>query len=255
MTHQKFSCLPLDLRQIRRHQVQQHLAWAAAVALLLASCSTGPEDSAAVSEVTDQNANEQINAVFYKDTEQCEADIRQQQKEYQVLVNAHQQGELTQPPNPPIMKVEDCEAQMLAAQQEHDRNAPVYATQAECEAEGVQCEATPVQSSVSGYRPTYGGTYLYPYGGGSDFIYINTGGSRHRVYQPRTVYQSKTSGQVVTPYGRSVTQTQTGQVTVPRHTSVTAPQRPAGTAAKGTITGRGTQGFGSTYKSTGRGGK
>jgi hypothetical protein len=62
-------------------------------------------------------------------------------------------------------------------------------------------------------------------------------------------------GRVVTPYGREVSQVTTGRVSVPRHTSFAAPSRPTGTSGSGTIRGRSSQGFGSSFKSTGSGGK
>jgi hypothetical protein len=69
------------------------------------------------------------------------------------------------------------------------------------------------------------------------------------------VYQSINAGRVVTAYGREISQTTTGRVQAPRHTTVLAPARPSGTTARGTIKGRSSQGFGSSFKSTGRGGK
>ncbi len=237
MAHKNTEPPYLQIRPIHRKSLQYSLALAAMVALLLTGCS-----------------NDKIPAVFYENTEQCEADIKKQQEEYQVLFKAHQQGKLSQKPTSPIMKVEDCEPQMRAAMQEHNRNAPVYSTLEDCKSEGLQCEATPLGSQTSGYRPIYGGTYLYPYER-SSFIYINYGGTNRRVYQPRTVYRSSTPGEVITPKGRTVTQSKSGQVMVPQHTSQPAPARPKGTAARGTIKGRSSKGFGSTYKSTGRRGK
>ncbi len=204
--------------------------------------------------ITDENANESIDAVFYQDAAQCEADIKQQQDEYAVLQRKYQNGELTDEPSPPPLQVADCAAQILAAQKEHDKTAPVYASAADCQAEGVLCESTPAGTSNIGYRPIYGGTYLYPYSE-SNWIYIYHGGSQHRVYETRPVYQSTNAGRVVTAYGREISQVTTGRVKVPRHTTVSAPLRPSGTTARGTIKGRSSQGFGSSFKSTGRGGK
>ena len=258
MTYKKTDPQYLQIRQIHRKRLQRSLVLAAVLAVLVTGCgrnSNLPSSSSnPTSRLTNQNANDKIPAVFYKNAEQCKADIKKQQEEYGVLVQAHQQGKLSKKPTPPIMKVEDCEAQMQAAMREHNRNAPVYSKLEDCQSEGLQCEATPAGSRTSGYRPTYGGTYFYPQRS-SEFIYINYGGTNRRVYRPHTVYQSSTPGKVVTPYGRTVTQTKSGQVTAPRHTSLVAPQRPTGTAGRGTIKGRSSRGFGSTYKSTGRGGK
>ncbi|WP_026072792.1 DUF1190 domain-containing protein [Nodosilinea nodulosa] len=257
MAPKKTAPQSLYLRPIRRQQLQTSLVMAAMLATLLAGCggeATQPSSSTPTSSQTDQNADDQIEGVFYETTEQCEADMAKQQQEYDVLLKAHEQGQLAQPPTAPVMKVEDCEPQMLAAMQEHDRTAPVYSSLEDCQSEGVECEPTPANAQTSGYRPAYGGTFLYPYGLPS-FVYLNLGGATRSVYQPYTVYKSSNPGEVVTPYGQTVTKAQPGPVTTPRSTSQIAPPRPTGTAARGTITGRSSQGFGSTYKGTGSGGK
>ncbi|WP_404783415.1 DUF1190 domain-containing protein [Altericista sp. CCNU0014] len=247
MTHHKHDLTILELRLIQRKRVQQSLAIAAIAALILASCSSQPE--------IDRTADEPIDAVFYETAQQCEADLKRQNQTYQTQLAAAQRGELKQKPVPPVMKPEDCAPQMLAGRQEHERTAPVYASLQDCQAEGVQCEpAASSGGSGSGYRPAYGGSYFYPYSTPS-YSYINHGGSYRRVYEPRPVYASQTPGQVVTPFGRTVAKTTTGRVTVPKHTTFQAPQRPAGTSARGTISGRSKQGFGSSFRSTGRGGK
>jgi uncharacterized protein YgiB involved in biofilm formation len=242
---------PEDLqpRPIRRKIVYASLSIAAIIAIpmVVSNCNN---------EIAEKEANEPINALFYRDTAECEADISRQQAEYPILEKKFQAGELTKWPEPPPLKVTDCAPQMLAAQQEHAKTAPIYGLIADCQAEGVQCEATPAGEQTAGYRPVYGGTYIEPV---HDFYaeprYIYTSGYQYRVYENRTVYQSITPGRIVTPYGREISQTTTGRVTVPRHTTFTAPARPAGTAGRGTIRGRSSQGFGSSFKSTGRGGK
>lgn len=244
-----------QMRAIARSQVQQSLALAAAVAMLVSACGQNNK-TADPNAVTDQNANEEIPAVFYKTTEECEADVKKQDEEYAVLKTAFEGGTLATEPTEPPIKQEDCEPQMLAAQVEHQKHAPTYASLADCQAEGLNCEPAPQTTGY--YRPVFGGSYFYPYGGyygGNNFIYYSYLGSQRRLYQPRTVYQSSTAGQVVTPNGQVVTNRGSGVVNAPRHTTAPAPTRPTGTAARGTIKGRGTQGFGSTYKSTGRGGK
>jgi uncharacterized protein YgiB involved in biofilm formation len=239
----------LHLRQIRRKIVYASLSIAAIIVIpmVVSNCNNA---------VSEQSANEPINTLFYRDTAQCEADISKQQAEYPVLLKKFQDGQITESPEPPPMKVSDCAVQMLAAQQEYDKTAPIYASIADCQAEGVQCEATPANQQTAGYRPVYGGTYIEPV---HDFDaeprYIYTSGYQYRLYENRTVYRSITPGRIVTPYGREISQTTTGRVTVPRHTTFAAPARPTGTAGSGTIRGRSSQGFGSSFKSTGRGGK
>ena len=243
------------IQLIRRKQVQQGLVVATALALLISSCSFNDNQSSSSPSTNKQNnGQDEVKAVFYENTTQCEADTKKQQEEYQVLLKAYQNKELANAPTAPKLKPEDCEAQMLAAKKEHDKNAPVYNSLSDCQAEGLQCEPTPKGYYTSGYRPVFGGSYFYPYGG-ARFIYLNLGGKTRRVYEPRTVYRSNTPGQVVTPYGRTVTKTKFGRTQVPRHTTIPAPKRPSGKAARGTIKGRSSSGFGSTYKGTGRGGK
>jgi uncharacterized protein YgiB involved in biofilm formation len=235
----------LQSRPIRRKQVYLGLALAAAFAGVVAY---------GIASNDEEQANEPIDAVFYQNTAQCEADIKTQQNEYAALQKQYQAGQLAQLPTPPPMQVQDCAPQMLAAQQEYQKTAPVYASIADCQAEGVQCEATAASEPLGGYRPVYGGTYLDPYDSPS-YTYIHYSGSQYRVYETHTVYQSRTPGSVVTPFGREISQTATGRVTVPLHTTFAAPARPTGTSAKGTIRGRSSQGFGSSFKSTGHGGK
>lgn len=235
----------LQIRKIRRKQVYLSLAIAAGLGFLVYRC---------VDSENEEIANEPIDAVFYQNTAQCEADIQIEQDNYAILQKQYQNGQLAQPPTPPPMQVKDCAPQILAAQQAHYQTAPVYASMADCQAEGVRCEATRPGEQPAGYRPVYGGTYIEPYYSPS-YVYIFYGGSQHRVYETRTVYQSTTPGNIVTPYGREISQSNTGRVTVPRHTTFAAPSRPTGTSATGTIRGRSSQGFGSSFKSTGSGGK
>lgn len=253
MASQKPEPQNLQTRQINRKKVLGGLAIAGVLAILITRCGVNSEIDINKG-INDENANESIKAIFYQNTAQCEADIKKQQDEYAVEQEKYRNGTLEDEPTPPPMPVEDCAAQMLAAQQEHDKTAPVYTSAADCQAEGVQCEVTPAGAPTAGYRPVYGGTYFYP-NYESNWIYINHGGYQHRVYETRPVYQSINSGRVVTAYGREISQTTTGRVQVPRHTTVAAPSRPNGTTARGTIKGRSSQGFGSSFKSTGSGGK
>ncbi len=235
----------LQVHAIRRKQVYLGLAIATGLAFLVSRCNDNERD---------QIANESIDAVFYQNAAQCEADMNKQQAAYGPLQQKYQSGQLAEPPNRPAMEAQDCAPQMLAAQQEHDQTAPVYGSIEDCQSEGVQCEATPANAPTSGYRPVYGGTYLDPYDSPS-YTNIMYGGHQYIVYEPRPVYRSLTANRVVTPHGREIIQVSTGRVSVPRHSTFAAPTRPTGTAAKGTIRGRSTSGFGSSFKSSGSGGK
>lgn len=208
--------------------------------------------------MTEEEVNEPIDVMFYQTTAQCEADTKQQQDRYAASLKKYEAekdraGQIMEPPTAPQIQPKDCAAQMQAAQEAHNKTAPVYASIADCQAEGVKCEATPAGAPTAGYQPSYGGAYIDPYS--SNYTVINTGSTHHRVYETYPVYQSTTSGRIVTPYGREIAQTATGRVKAPRHTSFTAPTRPAGVSGAGTIRGRSSQGFGSSFKSTGSGGK
>ena len=252
----------LQLQSIQRKRVQQRLALAATVALLAAGCyQNGPRSTSSgtgqnPNAVTNQNANEKVPGVFYKTVEECEADVQKQAEEYAVLEAAFENKELaTKPTEPPLAKA-DCAPQMEAAKQAHQQHAPTYASLSDCKAEGLECEPATNAQNTGYYQPRFGGYFFYPFlGSRTQYIYVNDGGSQRRLYQPSTVYQSATPGQVVTPNGRVVSNPSTGVSNVPRHTSAPAPQRPKGTAARGTVTGRGSRGFGSTFKGTGKGGK
>jgi uncharacterized protein YgiB involved in biofilm formation len=232
----------LQPRKIRRQEIMWGVAISAGLLFLLPWFFGGSNE--------EEEANEQVATLFYQDAAQCEADLAQQQEAYLARQQQYQQGKIAEQPAPPPMKPEDCAAQMEAAKQEHEKTAPVYQTLADCQAEGVQCEA----ATGNSYRPIYGGTYIDPYYTPS-YTYIYYGGIQHRVYEPRTVYLSSNPGMVVTPHGREIAQTTVGRVTAPRHSTFSAPAKPTGTAAKGTIRGRSSRGFGSSFKSTGSGGK
>jgi uncharacterized protein YgiB involved in biofilm formation len=285
---------PHQIRPIRRKQVQQYLAISAFIATqLITGCSSDMADDDAPDAPETQAAETTVPALFYETTEQCEAHAKKQQDQYAAKLKAYQEKQppttAAQPtaaeptatptpaatpvvkstptaikPTPPVMKAADCAPQMAAARQEHDRHAPVYQTLSECQADDVQCEATPVGYATSGYRPMFGGTYFYPYGriygnpygGSSGFANGSSYSSSSHFYTPRTVYRGFDAGSVVTPQGTVLSKSNPGVAIVPHHTSLAAPARPSGYTARGTITGRSnTTGFGSTFKSTGRGGK
>jgi uncharacterized protein YgiB involved in biofilm formation len=241
MTKSKKKPKDLQLRQIRHKQVLGGLASAALLACIVSRCSS-------------QNPDEPIDVLFYENTAQCETDIKDQQAEYLALKKIYDQNpQEEEKPTYPRMVVADCAPQMLAAQQEYEKTAPVYTTEADCQAEGVKCETTPSGTETAGYRPVYGGTYIDHYS--TNYIDFNYGGQQHRIFESGSVYRSSTFGKLVTPYGREISSTTTGRVTVPMHTTFSAPSRPAGTSGKGTIKGRSSQGFGSSFKGTGSGGK
>lgn len=236
----------LKPRQIRRRQIWGGLASAAVLAIIMTRC---------VLDDPERQANQSVDILFYQNTALCESDLREQWAEYEALRKDWlKPGSDEDMPTAPPLAITDCAPQMLAAQQAFDKTAPVYATLEDCQSEGVKCESTPAGATTAGYRPVYGGTYLDPYDRPS-YVYISYDGRQHRVLQSHIVYRSSSSGQIVTPYGRQVFQKTFGQVTAPRHTTFASPSRPAGTAGRGTIKGRSSSGFGSSFKGTGSGGK
>ena len=249
MTVPNAEASPLNIRPIRRKQVQQQLALSSMITMLAISGCSNSSETPTVQ--TPPVPPAKVPALFYSSTEQCEADTKKQQTEYNAKLKVYEAKKQGPAPIPPAIGSADCAAQMAAAKREHDRHAPVYQSLAACQADGVTCETAPA-SGTSGHRPVFGGTYLYPY---SAHATSNFAGNDYRVYQPHTVYQGLSSGQVVTPQGEAVSQGRSGRVSAPQPSSVDAPARPAGHAAEGTIRGRSQSGFGSTYKSTGRGGK
>ncbi len=244
---------------IRRRQILSQLMVAAWVATLTSACFN---DSSVVSEVrevppNDATADLPVDSVFYETIEQCTQDTSQKAQQYEVDALAFQQGRLATAPIQPPLKPEDCNAQLLLALQEHESHAPVYDSLEKCQVEKVDCvQATENGGTLTqGYYPRFGGVFLYPYNANPDFAYFYYGGRQHRVYRPTTVYRSSSGNQLITPYGRSLPRYPSGQkISVPQHTSFTPPARPKGTKASGAIQGRSSRGFGSTYKSTGRGG-
>ena len=263
MTFRQTQQLAIQLRLIQREKVRQRLAITAILALITASCDSTRNRRYAPISTADNLSSEKIPAVFYKTTAECEADAQKQQENYAVLKAAFEAGRTKEEPTPPALSAEACEPQMLAAQAEHKKHAPTYASLADCESEGLACEPVPNNNSNSNsninpyYSPRFGGYYFFPSGGfgSSRYTYVDYGGSPYQVHQPRTLYQSNTPGQVVTPNGRVMGQPQTGVGFAPAHTRTAAPVRPKGTAARGTVSGRGNKGFGSTFRGTGRGGK
>lgn len=251
----------LQARSIRRRQIQHQLALSSIVTVLaLSGCASTPDESD--KQPIAAPVVQKVPALFYESTAQCEADTQKQEVDYQAKLKAYElkASELkasdtkksTVAPTAPALSPSDCEAQMAAAKREHDRHAPVYQTQAECEADRVRCETTPAYISSGGYRPRFGGTYLYPYWTGASSNYAGEG---NRVYQPHTVYAGSTPRELITPEGSVLQNNRSGAVSAPQPTGIDAPTRPAGYSAQGTITGRSRSGFGSTFKSTGSGGK
>lgn len=243
---------PLKIRSIRRKRLQQTLMLSGVITMLaISGCSSSSDDDDDTPAPPPTSVpSPKVPALFYSSTEQCEADTTKQQQTYNAKLKAYETKQQGAEPVPPALESADCADQMAAARREHDRHAPVYQTLAACEAEGVKCETS--RSDVSGYRPTFGGAYLYPYTANAT---SNFTGTNSRVYQPHTVYQGSNAGLVMTPQGESVVQARSGLVSAPQQPSVDAPARPAGYAAQGTISGRSQSGFGSTFKSTGSGGK
>jgi uncharacterized protein YgiB involved in biofilm formation len=122
----------LKSRPIRRKQIYLGLAVAAVAATGFVILSSESEQPLA------DDPDAPVKALFYQDTAQCEADIQRQQTAYNQWLRQGSPGQM----DPPPMQVGDCAPQMQAARQVHDQTAPQYASQQDCQAEGVQCECS-----------------------------------------------------------------------------------------------------------------
>jgi hypothetical protein len=79
----------LEPRQIDREKIFGGLAVAAILAIIISNCSNG--------DMSEEEASEPINAVFYQTTAQCEADMTKQQAEYAVSLKKYQETPTAQP--------------------------------------------------------------------------------------------------------------------------------------------------------------
>jgi hypothetical protein len=243
--------MPIKPRQIRRQQVRAGLLAVAAVASLSSACGNRPDTT------PDPNLGSQDNtqAVYYETVEQCRSDLSQMEAAYAVALQEYNSGKSSTAPEPLMMKSQDCDAQMSAAHAQYLETAPVYSTLDDCQYDGVACQPLTDGSGTvvyNSYIPVYGGSYFYPLNPYQNMILF---GGRS-VYPPTYVFRSRTPGMVVTSNGAVMRGSQPGRVTVPSNTQVVTPTaRPKGTAARGEISGRSSQGIGSTYKGTGSGGK
>ncbi len=221
-------------RNIRRAKTLTALAVSGALAAPLAGCYSDGDITGPVPQVVpdDRTANTKTNAVFFRNSDDCRKNLAERERRGLPRLS---------------ISPDDCDAQILAAQKEYGATVPIFKSAQECQRDKVKCEPT-----EGGYRPIFGGAYIYP--GSNHYLPIFLGGTERRVYVPSTVYSGDRAGTWVTPYGRSITQHYVGSVQVPRHTQFTAPARPAAVQGTGLISGRGQSGFGSTYKATGRGG-
>lgn len=153
-------------------------------------------------------------------------------------------------------KRKSCEAFFAASRTLHRNSAPRYPSPTVCREEGVTCEAIVIGGKTL-YSPKFAGTYYFPDQPHSQKVVY--GGNSYFIAAPRPVYLGFNPIEVVTPYGETLRpQSVRSFQPVPRSVEVAPPpSRPQGVQARGYISGRGTGGFGSTYKGTavGRGGK
>ena len=218
---------------------------------LLTSCASGsstptPTNNNAPASSPPSSAKSEL--IHYSTVEQCEAGTQVASDEYNVLVEAFRSGALKDPPTKPALLPEDCVGYIEAALAEYQETAAVYESMDSCLQEDVQCEPTPPGSPVIGFRPVFGGVFYDPF---SPPIFVGGG------YYPRPIYvynslSSRTT--FVTVSGHSV-KVNGGRATAPSSHVSTTPTRTTKHSATGSLRGRGSRGFGSTFKSTGRGGK
>lgn len=208
--------------------------------------------------------------IRFTDLDSCKVETERLQAEYGILKEAFDAGRLTgKAPIKPTLEPEECEAFLAAAEQEYAAQAPTYVDQQACEASGAQCERvdpSPNNNYIQPvYRPSYFGGYFYnPW---ATPIYI--GGRRDYSQHTRVIYRDQGSNfsgyssgtGSTTTNTRPTSSTSTGTTST---TTTTTPKtsnssstttKPASKSGTNAITGRGTSGFGSSYKYTGKGGK
>ena len=152
MTFPNPEASPLKVRSIRRKQVQQQLALSSIIVILaISGCNNSTETSTDTSTIPPPPtvAPPKVPSLFYSTTEQCEADTKKQQIEYETKLNVYEANKNSPKPIPPAIGSADCGAQMAAARREHDRHAPVYQSLSTCQSDGVQCEtALPIAGGM-----------------------------------------------------------------------------------------------------------
>ncbi len=217
--------------------------------------------------------------IRFTDLESCKVETERLYAKYNTEKEAFDAGQSTgEAPIEPTLKPDDCEAFLVAAEQEYAAQAPTYADQQSCEVDETECERidpSPTNNYVQPiYRPVFYGSYGYnPWlpvvliGGrryyGQHTTFINTGSSRNNSTgsggyssnsQPTT--SKTTTPKTTTPKTTTPKTTTSKTTTTPKTTTSTTTSKPASTkSGSNGITGRGSSGFGSSYTYTGKGGK
>ncbi len=209
--------------------------------------------------------------IRFTDLASCKVETERLNAEYTILKEAFDAGKLTgEAPIKPTIQPDECEEFLAAAEQKYAAEAPTYADQNTCEANGEKCER--VEPSRSNnyvqpiYRPIFYGGYSYnpwatpiyiggrrDYGHHTTVIYRDSGSSNYGGYNSsgsRTTTTTKP-----TTKNSTTKSTTTKSTTSPKTTTTQTPTKPASKSGTNAITGRGSSGFGSSYKYTGKGGK
>ena len=197
--------------------------------------------------------------ISFTDLASCKVETERLNAEYTILQEAFDAGKLTgEAPLKPTLQPDECEAFLVAAEQQYAAEAPTYADQKACEASGAeQCERvdpSPSNNYVQPiYRPIFYGGYSYnPW-----IAPIYIGGRRNYGQHTTVIYRDSGSSNFYGSY-TNTTQPKTTTSSTPKSTKTspkTTTTKPASTSGSNAITGRGTSGFGSSYKYTGKGGK
>lgn len=276
---------PYQPHQITRNRVIIGLM----LSTMLAACgapavkieSSEPGSQAFDPTLAQTQADAMVNAakagqeeIRFTDLESCKVETERLYAKYNTEKEAFNGGQSTgEAPIEPTLKPDDCEAFLLAAEQEYAAQAPTYGDQQSCEVNETECERidpSPNNNYVQPiYRPRFYGSYGYnPWlpvvsiGGrrhyGQHTTFINTGSGSRNSSTNSGGYSSggNSSGSYSTNSQPSSSQTSTSKTTTPKTTTSTTTSKPASTkSGSNGITGRGSSGFGSSYTYTGKGGK
>lgn len=274
---------PYQPHKITRNQVVVGLM----ITAMLAACGapavdTGSNEPAPIpaTTVAQTKANAVVDAakvgqeeLRFTDLASCKVETERLNAEYSILKEAFDAGKLTgEAPIKPTIQPDECEAFLAAAEQKYAAEAPTYADQNTCEANGEKCER--VEPSRSNnyvqpiYRPIFYGGYSYnpwatpiyiggrrDYGQHTTVIYRDSGSSNSSGYSSGGSRTTTSTPSKSTTKKSTTGKSTTGKSTTTSPKTTKTPTKPSSKSGTNAITGRGSSGFGSSYKYTGKGGK
>lgn len=225
-------------------------------------------NAANVSSANLNTANGDKAEIEFTDLQSCKMETERLGAEYKILKEAFDAGKLQgSAPIQPTLQPDECEAFLAAAKQQYAAQAPTYADQTACEASGDPCERVEPSRDNNYIQPIYRPIFFggYSYNPWLPPVYIGSqrdyGSHTTVIYRDSSTSNSNGSSNSNTGGSRTPTSTSAPKPTAKsttspsRPTATQTPTKPAQKSGSNAITGRGTSGFGSSYKSTGKGGK